>query len=151
MVIGTEDDTLKGTYFVRHKITFTYLPEGDSLQQGFAMLSRGYYSSEQWEGFDYSNLYYQLDGSSGIIPDSSFSVKDPVPLWPLAALIGLCVLFGALAVVFYLAEEHGEQYPRLKKALQYWSGKFEQRRRLMQQRLDELRGEVDVPLDDDEP
>ena len=64
-----------------------------------------------------------------------------MPLWPLATLIVLCVLFGALAVVFYLAEEHGDQYPRLKKGLQYWTGKWEQRKRLLQQRMDELRGE----------
>jgi hypothetical protein len=141
--ISTDKDTLKGTYFVRHKITFTY----DGTE--YSMKSRGYFTTEQWEGFDYTNLYPQL-GVAGIIPDSSFSVKDPVPIWPLAVLIALCVLFGALAVVFYLAEEHGDQYPRLKKSLQYWSGKLEQRRRLMQQRLDELRREVDVPLEDDE-
>ncbi len=141
--ITTEKDTPKGTYFVRHRIIFDY--DGRT----FEMASRGYFTTEQWEGFDYTNLYPQL-GVAGIIPDSSFSVKDPVPIWPLAVLIALCVLFGALAVVFYLAEEHGDQYPRLKKSLQYWSGKLEQRRRLLQQRLDELRREVDVPLEDDE-
>ena len=142
--IHTGDDTPKGTYFVRHRLTFKYLGEE------YVMSSRGYFTTPQWEGFDYGNLYYQLN-VSGIVPDSSISVKDPVPLWPLALLVGLCVLFGALAVVFYLAEEHGSEYPRLKKALQYWTGKLEQRRRLVQQRLDELRREVDVPLDDDEP
>lgn len=142
--IGTNDDTPKGTYFVRHRLTFTYMGET------YNMSSRGYFTTPQWEGFNYGNLYYQLN-VSGIVPDSSISVKDPVPLWPLALLVGLCVFFGALAVVFYLAEEHGSEYPRLKKALQYWTGKLEQRRRLMQQRLDELRREVDVPLDDDEP
>jgi hypothetical protein len=142
--ITTTDDTLKGTYFVRHRVTFTY--EGEA----FRMDSRGYFTSEQWEGFDYSNLHYQL-GTAGVVPDSSFSVKDPVPLWPLATLVALCVLFGGLAVAFYLAEEHGERHPRLKKALQYWTGKLEQRRRLVKQRLDELRRELDVPLEDDEP
>jgi hypothetical protein len=135
VTIVTSDDTDKGTYFVRHYISFEY--EGTR----FAMASRGHYTWEQWEGFDYSNLYYQLEGSAGIVPDSSFSVKDPVPLWPLATLIAFCVLFGALAVVFYLAEEHGDQYPRLKKGVQFWSGKYQQRKRLMQQRMDELRGE----------
>jgi hypothetical protein len=133
--ITTSGDTDKGTYFVRHSISFTY--EGVD----FTISSRGFFTWDQWEGFDYSNLYYQLDGSAGIVPDSSFSVKDPVPLWPLATLIALCVLFGALAVVFYLAEEHGDQYPRLKKGLQFWTGRWEQRKRLMQQRMDELRGE----------
>jgi len=120
LTITTSGDTDKGTYFVRHHIVFTY---NDT---EFEMSSRGYFTWDQWEGFDYSNLYYQLDGSAGIVPDSSFSVKDPVPLWPLATLITLCVLFGALAVVFYLAEEHGDQYPRLKKGLQYWTGRWEQ-------------------------
>jgi hypothetical protein len=143
LTITTSGDTAKGTYFVRHSIEFTY--EGDD----FVMSSRGFFTAEQWEGFDYTNLYYQLDGSAGIVPDSSFSVKDPVPLWPLATLIVLCVLFGALAVVFYLAEEHGEQYPRLKKGLQFWTGRWEQRKRLLQQRMDELRGE-DWEKDEDE-
>ena len=134
VIIKTKEDTPKGTFFVRHRIEFVYEDET------FIMASRGFFTWDQWEGFDYSNLYYQLL-VSGIVPDSSFSVKDPVPLWPLATLIVLCVLFGALAVVFYLAEEHGDQYPRLKKGLQFWTGRWEQWKRLMQQRMDELRGE----------
>jgi hypothetical protein len=135
LTITTSGDTDKGTYFVSHRIVFIY----DGVE--FAMSSRGHFTWDQWEGFDYSNLWYQLDGNAGIVPDSSFSVKDPVPLWPLATLIALCVLFGALAVVFYLAEEHGDQYPRLKKGLQTLTGRWAQRKRLMQQRMDELRGE----------
>lgn len=140
--IATEEDTPKGTYFVRHRIEFVFENET------FVMGSRGYYTWDQWEGFDYTNLYYQL-GTAGIVPDSSFSVKDPVPLWPLATLIILCILLGTLAVVFYLAEEHGDQYPRLKKGLQYWSGKYQQRKRLMQQRLEDIR--ADQEADDDDP
>ncbi len=142
--IATEDDTPKGTYFVRHRIEFEY----DEV--AFVMESRGFFTWDQWEGFDYTNLYYQL-GTAGIVPDSSFSVKDPVPLWPLATLIVLCILLGTLAVVFYLAEEHGDQYPRLKKGLQYWSGKYQQRKRLMRQRLEDIRADQEVadePLDD---
>lgn len=134
IVITTSGDTDKGTYFVRHHIEFGYA------DTRFNMSSRGFFTFEQWEGFDYSNLYYQL-GVAGIVPDSSFSVKDPVPLWPLATLIVLCVLFGVLAVVFYLAEEHGDQYPRLKRGLQVLTGRWEERRRLLHQRVEELRGE----------
>ncbi len=144
--IATEDETPTGTYFVRHRIEFEY----DEV--AFVMESRGYFTWDQWEGFDYTNLYYQL-GTAGIVPDSSFSVKDPVPLWPLATLIVLCILLGTLAVVFYLAEEHGDQYPRLKKGLQYWSGKYQQRKRLMQQRLEDIRADQEVadePLDGDD-
>jgi len=141
--ISTKDDTPKGTYFVKHSVEFEH--NGTA----YTMSSRGHFSSAQWEGFAYNNLYYQLN-VSGIVPDSSFNVKDPVPLWPLGVLVGLCALFGALAVVFYLAEEHGPEYPRLKKALQKWTGKYEQRRRLLEQRLDELRREVDVADEDDE-
>ncbi len=139
--IATEDDTPKGTYFVRHRIEFKYNATE------FVMESRGFFTWDQWEGFDYSNLYYQL-GTSGIVPDSSFSVKDPVPLWPLATLIVLCILLGSLAVVFYLAEEHGDQYPRLKKGLQYWGGKYQQRKRLMHQRLEDIRADREIA---DEP
>ncbi len=138
----TSGDTPKGTYFVRHRIEFTYE------DQEFQMDSRGYYSWDEWEGFDYSNLHYQL-GTAGIVPDSSFSVKDPVPLWPLATLIALCVLFGSLAVVFYLAEEHGEQYPRLKRGLQRLTGRWEQRKALMRQRIEDLRGDDEGSGDTD--
>ncbi len=139
--IATEEDTPKGTYFVRHRIEFVYENET------FVMESRGYYTWDQWEGFDYTNLYYQL-GTAGIVPDSSFSVKDPVPLWPLATLITLCIILGVLAVVFYLAEEHGDQYPRLKKGLQYWSGKYQQRKRLARQRLEDIRADQEAEDDD---
>jgi hypothetical protein len=132
--ITTSGDTDKGTYFVRHQIVF------DFNGTRFTMSSRGFFTFEQWEGFDYSNLYYQL-GVAGIVPDSSFSVKDPVPLWPLATLIALCVLFGVLAVVFYLAEEHGDQYPRLKRGLQVMTGRWEERKRILRQRVEDLRGE----------
>ena len=139
--IATEEDTPKGTYFVRHRIEFQYNATA------FVMESRGFFTWDQWEGFDYTNLYYQL-GTAGIVPDSSFSVKDPVPLWPLATLIVLCILLGSLAVVFYLAEEHGDQYPRLKKGLQYWSGKYQQRKRLMKQRLEDIRADQEAEDDD---
>lgn len=140
LTFKTAEDTPKGTYFVRHRVVFTY----DDVE--FRMDSRGYYTWDEWEGFDYSNLHYQL-GTAGIVPDSSFSVKDPVPLWPLATLIALCVLFGSLAVVFYLAEEHGEQYPRLKRGLQRLTGRWEQRKALMRQRIEDLRGDEEGPED----
>ena len=62
----------------------------------------------------------------GIIPDSSFGIKKPIPKWPLYVLISLTILFASLAIVFYLEEEG--TYPELNKWLQKQRGKLNQLR-----------------------
>ena len=62
----------------------------------------------------------------GIIPDSSFGVKKPIPKWPLYILITLTVLFASLSVIFSL--EEGGTYPKLNKWLQKQRGKLNELR-----------------------
>jgi len=115
------------------------------------MKSRGYFTNKAWD-----NATTNVNGSravgginltmlavDGILPDSSFSVKEPIPMWPLALLIGLTIFFGAMALMFYLVEEKG--HPKLKERFYKGSGKLKQARRLTEQELRKLRREVEVP------
>jgi hypothetical protein len=73
-------------------------------------------------------------GVDGILVDTSFSVKKPMPMWPLALLIGLTILFLALAVVFYLVEEE-KGHNKLKKVFYPKAGKVQQKKMLLEQDL----------------
>ena len=123
--INTNDDTIEGTYFVRFSMNYQ-LNETDRVLQ-----SRGFWDMEQWTNAT-TNLTDEYPGNinldslnvDGIIPDSSFGIKKPIPKWPLYILITLTVVFAGLSVVFYLEEE--ETYPELNKWLQKMRGKFNQ-------------------------
>ena len=123
--INTNDDTIEGTYFVRFSMNYQ-LNETDRTLQ-----SRGFWDMEQWTNAttnltdDYpGNINLDSLNVDGIIPDSSFGIKKPIPKWPLYILITLTVVFAGLSVVFYLEEE--ETYPELNKWLQKMRGKFNQ-------------------------
>ena len=123
--INTNDDTIEGTYFVRFSMNYQ-LNETDRTLQ-----SRGFWDMEQWTNAT-TNLTDEYPGNinldslnvDGIIPDSSFGIKKPIPKWPLYILITLTVVFAGLSVIFYLEEE--ETYPELNKWLQKMRGKFNQ-------------------------
>jgi hypothetical protein len=123
--IITNEDTKEGTYFVRFEMDFIH--NGTERQ----MQSRGHWSMSEWE--DATNKSNVPPGSpgninltildvDGIIPDSSFGVKKPIPKWPLYGLISLTILFASLSVIFYLEEEGN--YPELNKWLQKQRGKL---------------------------
>ena len=103
--ISTSKETPQGTYLVRMKIEFNLngMP--------YMMESIGHFSDEE-------RMNYQLNatclpsGCSGIIPETSFTVREPIPLWPLYVLIGATVFFGALAAVFYMQDKG--KLPKLK-------------------------------------
>ena len=122
-----ETGTAEGTYFVRFTLEFDHNGTTRS------MLSRGYWSMADWEaattdvpGGAPGNINLTALGVDGVIPDSSFGVKEPIPKWPLYVMIGLTVMFAGLAVVFYLEEEGA--YPGLNKWLQQQRGKLNQLR-----------------------
>ncbi|MEE3242617.1 MAG: hypothetical protein VX188_02250 [Candidatus Thermoplasmatota archaeon] len=125
--VQSKEDTKEGTYFVRFSMNFDYNSTARVMQ------SRGYWSMEQWEDATTNvtegapgNINLEVLEVDGIIPDSSFGIKKPIPLWPLYVLITLTVLFAGLSVVFYLEEEGN--YPELNKWLQKQRGKFNQLR-----------------------
>ncbi|MDP7082276.1 MAG: hypothetical protein QF372_02880 [Candidatus Poseidoniia archaeon] len=128
-LLGSRCDagTAEGTYFVRFMLEFDHNGTARS------MLSRGHWSMAEWETATTDvpdgapgNINLTALGVDGVIPDSSFGVKEPIPKWPLYVLIGLTMMFAGLAVVFYLEEEG--TYPKLNKWLQQQRGKLNQLR-----------------------
>ena len=125
--IVSKENTKEGTYFVRFSINFDYNSTSRVMQ------SRGHWSMEQWEDATNNvtdgspgNINLIALGVDGIIPDSSFGVKKPIPQWPLYVLITLTIGFAGLSVIFYLEEEG--TYPELNKWLQKQRGKLNQLR-----------------------
>ncbi len=105
LVISTSKETLQGTYLVRMNIEF-YLDD-----VSYMMQSIGYFSDEELMNYQLNTTNLPL-GCSGIIPETSFTVREPIPLWPLYVLIGATVFFGVLAVVFYMQDKG--KIPKLK-------------------------------------
>ena len=104
--IITNEETKEGTYFVRFSMSFD-LNETERLMQ-----SRGHWSMDLWEEATTNvtegtpgNINLEVLDVDGIIPDSSFGVKKPIPKWPLYVLITLTIVFAGLSVIFYLEEE----------------------------------------------
>ena len=136
MTIETRGDTPEGTYFVRTMMTFQY---GNGT---YVMRSRGHFTNAQWEAAtDEVNLNQSIGGINitmlgvdGILVDTSFSVKKPMPMWPLVLLIALTILFAVLAIVFYLVEEEKGNV-RLKKIFFPQAGKVQQRKMLLERDL----------------
>jgi hypothetical protein len=126
-------------YFVRTSIVFEYTQA--NVTSSHKMMSRGYFSDPDWENatrggglnITYLRARYGVDA---IVPETSFTVREPIPSWPLYILIGLAALFGVLAIVFYMHETHG-YFPTLDKRLQQWSGKLRKGRRPPKKRKDE--------------
>ena len=125
--IVTKENTKEGTYFVRFAMDFEYNGTARSMQ------SRGHWNMELWEEATTNvtegspgNINLEVLGVDGIIPDSSFGVKKPIPKWPLYALITLTIVFAGLSVIFYLEEEGN--YPELNKWLQKQRGKLNELR-----------------------
>ena len=125
--IVTKENTKEGTYFVRFSMNFDYNETARSMQ------SRGHWSMELWEEATTNvtegapgNINLEVLGVDGIIPDSSFGVKKPIPKWPLYVLITLTIVFAGLSVIFYLEEEGN--YPELNKWLQKQRGKLNELR-----------------------
>ena len=134
--IKSSSDTPQGTYFVRMHLNFSF--NGTY----FNMRSRGHFTNKQWENAqpnatDLEGYYNgklikgRLDLNAldvdGIIPDTSFRVKDPIPIWPLYLFVGGAILCLVLAGVFYLMDEKGK-FPGTKKKLDNVSEKIEKLR-----------------------
>jgi hypothetical protein len=131
--IKSYSDTTQGTYFIRFQLNFEYN------NTAYVMKSRGYFSDLLWDnatsqGEDDINtgkIDIEALGVDGIIPDSSFKVWEPIPLWPLyVCIIPLSVMLCILAAMFYAQEEYN-MFPWLDQGFKYWSGKFHQSWRLL--------------------
>jgi hypothetical protein len=92
----------------------------------FRMASRGYFTDVAWAqatNMTYTNpcnpptcrgnLNLTFLHVDGVLPDSSFGVKPPIPQWPFYLLIALAVVCAGLAFLFWVEENPGT-YPRVE-------------------------------------
>jgi hypothetical protein len=133
LTIDTDRDTphgsyfLQSTYFVRFRMTFSF--EGNDT--AVVLQSRGYFTDEEWDemvSFDPDesivNMTYMSElGVDGIIPDSSFGLKIPIPRWPLALLVAACAGTAFMATYYFVLDNPG-RYPRLEKRFYQLRGKL---------------------------
>ncbi|MEK6986651.1 MAG: hypothetical protein AABX97_00980 [Candidatus Thermoplasmatota archaeon] len=114
----------QSSYFVRFWLEFDGNVSGTMTR--FRMASKGYFSEAAWDratNATYTNpciapwcrgnLNLTVLGVDGILPDSAFGVKEPIPRWPFYALIVLAVFFLVLAFLFWVEENPGS-YPKIE-------------------------------------
>jgi len=112
----------QGSYFVRMAMNFT-LGNGT-----YHLLSRGFMSDEAknfldgHKGFVNSTELQQF-GFDGIILDTSFAVRVPIPRWPFYALVGLGILF-AVGAVFSYVEDNPGAFPAIERRYLWLKGKY---------------------------
>jgi hypothetical protein len=117
----------QSTYFVRFRLTFNL--EGNTTP--VVLQSKGFFTEAEWSrmvsftpGQDIVDTAYMKElGVDGLIPDSSFGIKVPIPRWPLAVLIAGCVGVSLLALYYFVLDNPG-RYPRLEKRAYYLRGKL---------------------------
>ncbi len=135
--IETSRDTPHGsyfsqsTYFVRFNMTFNL--EGNSTK--VVLSSRGWFTDEQWdemvsfEGNEsiLNRTYMKSLGVDGLLPDSAFGIKIPIPRWPLWTIVGVAAFLCFMAAYYYVLDNPGK-YPRLEKRFYYLRGKLRELR-----------------------
>jgi len=132
----------QSAYFLRFNVSFNF--EGNSTP--IVLKSRGFFTDDQWnrmvwikdEGTDHArsvlNVSYMHSlGVDGLIPDSSFGLKQPIPKWPLAVLIAACAAV-TLMIAYYFVLDHPGKFPRLEKRFYYLRGKLSESRRKLKDR-----------------
>jgi hypothetical protein len=128
-------------YFVRISLEFTHARTvgQNASELRYKLISRGFVTDADWEqaskgaGLDMSiiSARYSTPGLGyldviGIVPETSFTVREPFPLWPLGLVVGLAALTGALGVMLWMNEAHGS-FPWLRRALDRGTGKLRRR------------------------
>lgn len=121
----------QSTYFVRFNLTFSF--PGNETK--VVLWSKGYFTDEQWNtAVSFSSgqpivntTYLKSIGVDGLLPDSSFGIKIPIPKWPLTVLAGAIVLLSCTALCFFVLDNPG-RYPKLEKRLYYLRGKLRELR-----------------------
>jgi len=120
----------QAAYFVRFRMTFDY--DNGTGERRYTMASKGFFPQDVWEqatsgtctsGMCYGSIDLGLLGVDGILPDSSFGVKEPIPLWPFYALVGFMGVFLLLAFIFWV-EENPASFPRVARGWAIAQGKL---------------------------
>ena len=117
----------QSTYFVRFNLTFN-LPNNSA---DVVLKSRGCFTENEWntivsfEGNQsiVNTTYMESLGVDGILPDSSFGIKIPIPRWPLGVIVAGCGGLSFMAL-YYFVLDNPSKYPRLEKRFYYLRGKL---------------------------
>ena len=126
----------QGAYFVRALLDFT-LWDGTPPNRT-VMMSRGYFTNAQLVDATLNatavcapTVYCEgsinltalgrvqtvvpgLDHLDGVLPETTFSVREEMPVWPFLAVAGVMVAAFVFAVLFHVEENPGK-YPRLAR------------------------------------
>ncbi len=135
--ISTSRDTphgsyfMQSTYFVRLSMTFNF----DDNDTAVVLKSKGYFTDEEWDNmvsFDPEEsivdvAYMNELGVDGLLPDSSFGLKIPIPRWPLALLVAGCCSVSFMALYYFVLDNPG-RYPKLEKRFYKLRGKLRELR-----------------------
>jgi hypothetical protein len=116
----------QSSYFVRFWLEFT------NNATRYRMVSPGFFTQAQWTSalvpaadpctlpncrghLNVTKLagFLGVSRIDGIIPDSAFGVKEPIPRWPFYLLIALVAVFLLLAFLFWVEENPGT-FPRVE-------------------------------------
>ena len=118
----------QASYFLRMRFEFDGNVSG-SLRH-IVLASRGYFTAAQWSAATNEtntdpctppwcrgklNLTYLTIAGvpiDGLLPDSSFGVKEPIPQWPFYLLVAAAAGFLVLSFLFWVEENPGT-YPRV--------------------------------------
>jgi len=120
----------QSSYFVRFWLEFMGNVSGNETL--FRIVGAGFFTTDQWQSATvprsdpcplphcrgWMNVtmlagFLGVDRVDGVLPDTAFGVKEPIPRWPFYALIGLAVVFLVLAFLFWVEENPGS-YPRIE-------------------------------------
>ncbi len=117
----------QSTYFLRFSLEFNF--EGNATK--VVLKSRGCFTDDQWNKLVYiengvtfiNKTYMRSLGVDGLLPDSSFGLKAPIPMWPLVLLILVCVAV-VFSIIYYFVLDNPGKFPRLEQRFYYLRGKL---------------------------
>jgi hypothetical protein len=128
-------------YFVRISLEFTHsrTVAGKLNETRYKLISRGFITDADWEAANRGpsldikaiSVNYSTPGLGyldviGIVPETSFTVREPFPLWPLGVVASLAVFTGILGIMLWMNEAHGS-FPWLRAGLDRLQGKVRKR------------------------
>ena len=142
LTIITDRDTPHGSYFSQSSYFIRFILSFHYGGLNFTMASRGHFTDEQWEALksgdtgagEINQTYLHELGYDGIIPDTAFSVRKDIPLWPVYILVGLTVLSGMTAFSYFVLDNPGK-YPKLEVRLLRIAGRMNLWKRVLLRRL----------------
>jgi hypothetical protein len=126
----------QSSFFIRFWLEFTFNNGSGDTQ--VRMASRGYFTAQQWTeattilgpGCGPYNATNRCLGSvnltrlgvDGLLPDTAFGVKEPIPIWPFYGLLVMTGFFLVLAFLFWVEENPG-RYPRIERTWLTFKGR----------------------------